>query len=103
MIESKLQKKCAAYAKKYKVLVRKVHCEGRKGWPDLLLIFPVTGNTVYVEMKRPDGTGKLAELQKIERKKIIAQGASAYVCESFDYFVQIVQAHHADCKCNSGL
>ena len=96
MIESGLQKKCAQYANKFRVLVRKVHVEGRRGWPDLLLIFPETGETVYVEMKHPDGTGKLGELQKIEREKIQRQGASAYVCDSYHYFRLIVRKHHVN-------
>jgi hypothetical protein len=70
-----------------------VNVDQRKGWPDLLLIFPISGETVYVEMKRPDGTGVLAKLQSIERKKIRNQGASAYVCDSYADFVEIVHNH----------
>lgn len=94
MGESYLQKQCAKHAKSYRILVRKVHVEGRRGWPDLLLIFPITGETVYVEMKNPNGMGVLGELQKIERQKILDQGAAAYVCSSFKRFVEIVRKHY---------
>lgn len=93
MGESKLQKKCCDYARNWGVLARKVHVERRKGWPDLLLIFPYTGETVYVEMKNPNGKGKIAELQRTEHQKIVNQGASAYFCENFNIFRALVQTH----------
>ena len=70
MTESKLQGACAKYARQNKVLVRKVHCEQRRGWPDLLLIFPGKGKVVFVEMKNPNGRGKLSALQA-DRKSVV--------------------------------
>ena len=93
MGESTLQHECFAYAKKCGVVARKIHAEGRRGWTDALLIFPVTGETVYVEMKNPNGKGKIAKLQSIEHQKIIGQGASAYFCKNFAVFKMIVQLH----------
>lgn len=93
MGESKLQKDCCKVARKRRILVRKVHAEGRRGWPDLLLIFPGTGEVVFVEMKHPNGNGVLAELQKSERNKIRAQGASCYICDSLNDFIVIIESH----------
>jgi len=91
--ESKLQNKCRGHAEKYRVLVRKVHVEGRKGWPDLLLIFPVTGETVYVEMKNPNLKGTLGKLQAREQDKIRKRGGAAYICDDFSYFCTIIKRH----------
>jgi len=92
-MESKLQAKCMKLAKVNKVLARKVNAEARKGFPDLLLIFPITGKTVYVEMKRPNGKGKLSKLQELELDRIRKQGASAYQCASYDKFAEIIRTH----------
>ncbi len=93
MSESKLQRKCCGYASGLNILARKVHCEQRKGWPDLLLIFPGTGETVYVEMKNPNGNGVVARLQYIEQAKLYKQGAAMYICDSFSDFAKIVERH----------
>lgn len=93
MMESKLQKQCIKLAKLNRVLIRKVHVEGRKGWPDLLLIFPVNGKTVYVEMKNPNGKGVLAKLQEREINKIRKQNASAYTCKAYERFKDILATH----------
>lgn len=92
-MESKLQKKCFELAKLNNVLVRKVHVEGRKGFPDLLLVFPVTGRVVFVEMKHPNGKGVLAKLQERELGRLRKQGASAYVCDSYEWFANIIETH----------
>ena len=81
------------YANNFDILVRKVHVEGRKGWPDLELIFPITGETVRVEMKNPNGRGRLEKLQKAEHKKIRKRNAVVYVCQDFEHFKQIVHKH----------
>ncbi len=88
-----LQKKCKEYAESLRVLVRKVRVEGRRGWPDLELIFPVSGETVRVEMKNPNGEGHLAVLQKREHNRIKKQNAAVYTCDNFEYFKVIVGVH----------
>lgn len=90
MLESKLQAKCVKLAKKNKVLARKIHAENNKGFPDLLLIFPITGKTVYVEMKSPTGKGKLSKVQEREIERIRAQNASVFVCDSYSKFAYII-------------
>jgi hypothetical protein len=91
--ESKLQSKCRDLANANRVLVRKVHAEGNRGWPDLELIFPINGETVRVEMKNPNGEGMLGELQRIEHRKIRSQGAIVYTCDSFEDFEIIIKRH----------
>ncbi len=92
-MESKLQKQCSNLAKLNNILVRKVHAENHRGLPDLLLIFPITGRVVFVEMKHPNGKGKLSKLQEREIAKIRNQGGSVYVCDSYDWFTVIIQTH----------
>ena len=95
MSESKLQAKCVKLAKANNVLVYKVNAEKHKGFPDLLLVFPTTGKSVFVEMKNPNGKGKLSKLQEREIEKLRKQGASAYVCESYSRFLSILTIHCA--------
>ena len=91
--ESKLQKKCRRSAKYYGVIARKVNSDGERGWPDLELIFPVNGETVFVEMKNPNEKGGLSPLQKRVHEKIRKQGATVYVCLSFTHFIKILECH----------
>ncbi len=91
--EAKLQAKCVDLARKNNIMVRKVHAENRRGFPDLILIFPINGKTVYVEMKHPNGKGILATLQSLEIKRIRAQNASAYVCHTYKKFTEILTTH----------
>jgi len=91
--ESKLQTKCRKEAESYGVLFRKIHAEGRGGWPDILLIFPTTGEVVFVEMKNPNKKGKVSALQQREHKRIMARGAKLYICYAYDYFCEILKRH----------
>ncbi len=91
--ESKLQRKCGKEAKEHHIIVRKINADSNRGWPDLLLIFPNTGETVYVEMKNPNGKGVLSSSQKLEHDKIKAQGASVYTCDSLVTFNLIIKRH----------
>ncbi len=92
-MESKLQAKCMKLAKANNILARKIHCEGRRGWPDLVLIFPVTAVTVWVEMKNPNGTGKVSVLQNSEIRRIRGQGGIVYICDSYVQFLEILNKH----------
>ena len=92
-MESKLQAKCVKLAKANNIIIRKIHCEGRKGWPDLVLIFPMTAVTVWVEMKNPNGKGRVSVLQNSEIRRIKGQGGHVYVCESYEHFLEILDTH----------
>ena len=91
--ESKLQKKCTGYAEGLGILVRKVRVEGRRGWPDLCLIFPSSGQAIWVEMKNPNKNGRLMALQKREHDRIRKRKALVYRCDSFEDFKEIVEIH----------
>ena len=91
--ESKLQKRCRAAAKTYGVISRKVNTDGESGWPDLELLFPVNGETVFVEMKNPNDKGGMSPTQIQVHKRIRKQGADVYVCLSFTYFMVILRHH----------
>ena len=94
--ESKLQKKCVRHAARHRILVRKIHAEGWRGFPDLLLIFS-HGLIIFVEMKNPNMKGILSELQAMEHTKIRKQGAKVYTCDSFEQFKSIIKRHlHAN-------
>lgn len=96
MSETKLQYDCRKLAHGFGILVRKVHAESWRGWPDLELIFPFSGETVRVEMKNPNGRGRTSSLQRAEHEKIRAQGAHIYVCKDKPQFLSIIQHHLVD-------
>ena len=89
MTESKLQNRCKQYADDHGVLFRKLHCEGRRGWPDLMLMLP-SSEVVWIEMKHPNGKGTTSKLQSIEHRRIRKHGGIVYVCESFEHFCGII-------------
>lgn len=95
--ESTLQRQCRAFAIYNNVLMRKVRAEGKRGWPDWELIFPHTGETIRIEMKNPNGKGRLHDLQRIEHILIRGQNAVVYTCDSYDYFCKIIK-RHLKCK-----
>lgn len=96
MSETTLSYDCRKMANHYGILVRKVHAEGWRGWPDLELIFPFDGQTVRVEMKNPNGKGRTSALQREEHVKIRTQGGYVYVCKSKPEFRAIIEAHLVD-------
>ena len=91
--ESKLQSRCRVTAEAFGVVTRKVNTDGERGWPDLELIFPVNGETVFVEMKNPNKKGGLSKLQHRAHRRIKLQGAHVYVCDSYDEFMGILKYH----------
>lgn len=91
--ESKLQRICRRIAKSYGVIARKVNTDMESGWPDLELMFPVNGETVFVEMKNPNEKGVLSPLQIRVHERIRKQGASVYVCETVLQFMIILKLH----------
>ena len=79
--ESELQKYTAKGLREVGCLVYKFASPSRRGVPDLILIKP-DGDTIYVEMKSPNGKGRLSKLQEIEIKKIRNNNAMVLVVES---------------------
>ena len=90
--EGRLHKKCKELAELAGVLFRKIKFEGRKGCPDVLLIFP-NGTVVFVELKNPNGDGVVSGSQSRELQKIADHNAIGYVCNSIYTFCQILDEH----------
>jgi hypothetical protein len=62
-------------------LVYKFASPSRRGVPDLILISP-DGDTIYIEVKHPNGKGKLSVLQKHHIHLIRNNNATVYVIDS---------------------
>ena len=87
-MESTLQTKCVKKAKEYGVLAYKIVCVGRRGFPDLLLIFE-GGLVVFVELKTP--TGRLSAIQKRVIKQMKEQGANVYIIDCIEDFTGLIE------------
>lgn len=97
MLEKNFQKKCAATAKAEGWLVFKMAATGFRGFPDLLMVAPVRGEAapgsariVLVELKNPNNTGKLRELQRWMIGQLLTRGVEVYVCSSEESFRKIL-------------
>lgn len=91
--ESKLQKNCKKLAESYNIIAVKVEVANEDGWPDLLLIFPHTGEHVWVEMKNPNKKGRLAKRQRNVASELDDRDVPVYKCDDFDEFKKIVFTH----------
>jgi hypothetical protein len=89
MAEGHLQKYFKRQATKHKVFWRKIAFEGQRGCPDILLLN--NGRAMFVELKHPDGTGKLSELQKYQIAEMRAAGAVVHVINSKDEVDEIIK------------
>lgn len=90
MTESALQQKILAEAKSRGILALKVEAVGRRGLPDLLLIY--NGKTVYAEIKNPKGTGRLSELQVRMIANLRAHGAEVFVIDNLQDAVAMLES-----------
>ena len=81
--ESDLQHYFIKEVKRVGGLAVKVHCEGRRGWPDLTIIMP-GGSVYFVEMKAPTGRGRLSVHQNKTIARLNELGATALVISSVE-------------------
>lgn len=51
------------------------------GWMDRIVLMPY-GKTHWVELKRPDGKGKVSKLQKYQKKRLINLGHNVWTIET---------------------
>ena len=84
MTETKFEEKCCDLAKFYGWHHRKLKWIGRRGAADRL--FLKDGRAVFVEFKRPDGTGSLSANQEREIQKLRDAGAEVWVVDSYVEF-----------------
>lgn len=89
MTEADLQKQCIQYCYDNDVLAYKVETPARRGFPDLLLVFP-GGRTTFVELKHPNGHGTLSALQLVTINSLLNQGADVHVIDNYEYFTTLV-------------
>jgi len=87
--ESVLQRQCIKCAENYGLIARKVNAEAYRGWPDLMVMFK-GGDVIWFELKNPNGSGRLSELQKEQCKLITAMGGEVYIIASLEAFFTII-------------
>ena len=75
--EGQLQGYTKKQSKKLGVGFYKMVCEGKSGFPDVLLIY--NGKSVYIELKSPTGNGRLSKLQQVRIDELRSLGATVYV------------------------
>jgi len=90
MRENALQALMIKEAKNVNVLCFKIKFIGRRGCPDLILIFP-GGRVVFVEVKIPGGS--LSTSQKIVLRLLRKWGVPAYDCDNLTKFKKILETH----------
>jgi hypothetical protein len=89
-MERDLQQKCIHLARKAGVWAIKFHAEGRRGFPDLLLIFP-DGVVVFVELKTVRGV--LSKLQQRTIDKLKARECNVHVCRTLKRFAELLKLY----------
>ena len=81
MNEVQLERRVVNYARKLGVYCRK--CEDGAGFPDREFLFP-GGHVRFIELKNPDGKGRLAKAQKLQIAKLKRLGFPCLVTHDFD-------------------
>lgn len=68
----------------------------KAGVPDLLLVHG--GKALFVELKRPDGRGRVDPKQREAAAGIEANGGAVEVCRSVPEFVEVLRRHGIPCR-----
>lgn len=93
--ESALQKECLRWAKSLpKSWALKVVGSGvqSSGVPDIIMC--IKGYFIAIELKRPDGKGKLSDIQKAQMERIRKAGGRAVMVSSFEEFKKIIGEYY---------
>ena len=72
-LEKEIEQKLMAMIKRHEGLCLKWVCPGWLGVPDRICLLP-GGLVIFVELKRPDGKGKLGAMQKWWARKLSSLG-----------------------------
>lgn len=88
--ESTLQSFIVKLCGKYGVLCYKFSSPSRRGVPDLLLL--CEGRVLFIEVKNPNGKGRLSPLQEIEIDRLSRNGFAVEVIDSKEYATETVRA-----------
>ena len=87
MTEAQLQIKVLALLKSRGVLCWKVESPSSCGLPDVLAVYG--GQTRFIELKHPNGRGRLSPLQQRTIARLRAQGAQVDIINSIEEARQI--------------
>jgi hypothetical protein len=85
--EKKLESDCCKIARAKGLAAVKLEKNGHKGIPDRLFI-KQGGQSIFVEFKRPDGSGIVSPEQKVWAEFI---GESHFFCSSVEEFQKILE------------
>jgi Holliday junction resolvase-like predicted endonuclease len=77
--ERDIENEVCKWLKEQGHLVVRLRPESVRGFPDLTIVLK-TGQTVYVEMKRPGGNASVHQLRWLE--KLRSQGCHVRICRS---------------------
>ena len=80
----------ALFSKTSKInpLARRIASEMFKGFADLVIFFPESGRYIMVELKNPNGKGKLSKEQLIQQS---IHGDNYYVLDDYNDFVELLE------------
>jgi hypothetical protein len=90
MTEKLLQRKVMTEAKKRGIFAAKMEAVGQRGFPDLLLL--KNGRYVLMELKHPDGTGRLSELQKHMIDVLRGHQAEVHIVHDLSVAIDILES-----------
>ncbi len=87
--ERTLQQFIIKECKKHDTLCYKFSSPGRVGMPDLICV-PLDRPVYFIEVKNPNGRGRISKVQVLVNKRINAQGTKAYVVSSKEQALEII-------------
>lgn len=87
--ESKLQEKVIKIFKRCGIFCDTVGSRGRRGFPDLVAVYD--SRVVFIELKSPKGTGRVAPIQAHTHEIMRAHGATIYVIDSITDAEQVAR------------
>ena len=88
LLQGKIMKKC----KECGIFAFKAESQSLNGMPDLVLI--KDGVVCFVEVKNPNGKGRLSKFQARFINKLDDQGGNTYVISSCEQFDAVLQRHY---------
>lgn len=92
MLEKNFQRKIIERLKKCNVLCYKFASPAHAGVPDLVCMHRGASLPVFfIEVKRPDGKGRLTKLQQVTIEKMERHGAYVFVVDSMDQVEKIIE------------
>ena len=90
--EKKLQQYIVKQSKLNNIIVYKFASPGHRGVPDLICI-PDGRPAYFIEVKNPNGKGRLSGLQVATIEKINKQGTKAYVVSTKGHADEIIRSN----------